>query len=80
MLDEKIARLIKEVDCIDDITVHTVSPEWCRRYVDMDYMGNDSVEIIEVSYTPECYAMPNRLMLTEFMGKSISELKDLLEI
>lgn len=79
-IDEKILKVVDAVYCIDYITVHTVTPQWYRMNVDMYYTGDDDVEIVEISYTPECYAMPNYLTVDEFMSKSVSELKDLLEI
>ena len=79
-IDEKIIKVVDAVYCIDYITTHTVSPEWYRMNVDMYYTGDDDVEIVQVSYTPECYAMPNYMTVKEFMAKSVSELQDLLEI
>lgn len=79
-IDEKITKVVDAVYCIEYITVHTVSPQWYRRNVDMYYDGDDPVEIVQISYTPECYAMPNYLTVKEFMDRPVSELKDLLEI
>lgn len=65
---------------LDDITTHTVSADWYRMHVDMDYHGNEPVEIVEFTYNPDLYACPQHITLAEFNYKSVSELKALLEI
>lgn len=65
---------------LDDITTHTVSANWYRMHVDMDYHGDEPVEIVEFTYNPDLYACPQHITLAEFNYKSVSELKALLEI
>lgn len=79
-MDEKTIKVMNAIKSIDDIHAHIVSANWYRMNVDMDYKGMDDVEIVQIDYKPELYAYPQYMTLAEFMHKSISELKDLLEI
>lgn len=65
---------------LDDITFHTVSADWYRRYVDMDYTGATPVEVVGFTYNPDLYACPQYITQREFTYKSVAELKGLLEI
>lgn len=79
-MDQKTIKVMNAIKSIDDIHVHIVSAEWYRHNVNMDYKGTDDVEIVQIDYKPELYAYPQYMTLAEFMHKSTSELKDLLEI
>jgi len=77
-IDEKASYLIDHTACIEDITTHIVSANWYRSMVDMDYKGEDPVEIVEVTYNYDLCAWPAHLTVEEFKSKSTSELMDLL--
>lgn len=78
--DTKIVKLTKVLPCIDDVSFRNVSADWYRRNVDMDYRGEDAVDIVQIDYDYKLYAMPVYMTLNEFKYKSVSELKALLEI
>lgn len=79
-IDEKIIKVIDNIDCIDYISMHVVSADWYKLNVDIYYTGVEPVEIVEVDYKDNYHAMPQHMTLDEFMSKSVSELRDLLEI
>lgn len=80
-MDEKIATIKRRMSgIIDDITTHIVSAEWYRQYVDMDYTGEDAVEIVQVEYEYTLYAMPRYMTAAEFKHTPIETLCDKLEI
>ena len=79
-IDEKIIKVIDNIDCIDYISMHVVGADWYKLNVDMYYTGVEPVEIVEVDYKDNYHAMPQHMTLDEFMNKSVSELRDLLEI
>lgn len=54
----------------EDITEHTVSAGWYRMNVDMDYTGEQPVEIVECEYDYDLYAMPNYMTLQEYNSKT----------
>lgn len=79
-IDEKIIKVIDNIRCIDYISRHVVSANWYKLNVDMYYTGEEPVEIVEVDYKDNYHAIPQYMTLNEFMSKSVSELRDLLEI
>ena len=80
-MDEKIATIKRRMSgIVDDITTHTVSAEWYRRYVDMDYTGEEAVEIVQVEYEYDLYASPRYMTAVEFKHTPIETLCDELEI
>lgn len=54
----------------EDITKHTVSAAWYRMNVDMDYTGEQPVEIVQCTYNYDLYAMPNYMTLQEYNNKT----------
>lgn len=62
--------------CVYSVTQHNVSHDWYRMNVDMNYASDEPVDIVEVQYDAECYAMPNHCTLRHFMTTTIDELED----
>lgn len=62
--------------CVYSVTQHNVSHDWYRMNVDMNYASDEPVDIVEVQYDAECYAMPNHCTLRHFMTATIDELED----
>lgn len=80
-MDEKIATIKRRMSgIIDDITTHTVSAEWYRRYVDMDYTSEKEVELVQVEYEYDLCALPRYMTVAEFRHTPIETLCDKLEI
>lgn len=79
-IDEKIIKVMDAIKCIDYISTSIVNAKWYRLNVDMSYRGEDPVEIVQIDYKENYQAYPQYMTLAEFMYKSVSELKDLLEI
>lgn len=80
-MDEKIATIKRRMSgIIDDITTHTVSAGWYRRYVDMDYTSADAVEIVQIEYEYDLCAMPRYMTAVEFKHTPIETLCNKLEI
>lgn len=65
---EKIKKLLNG-EC-EDITVHNVSANWYRMNADMDYKGDEPLDIVQITYDYELYAMPNYMTLQEYNNKT----------
>ena len=63
-----------------DITEHTVSAGWYRMNVDMDYTGEQPVEIVECDYDYDLYAIPNYMTLQEYNSKTPEQIAEEWEI
>lgn len=66
--EEQIKKLLHG-EC-ERITKHTVSAQWYRMNVDMDYTGEQPVEIVQCTYAYDLYAMPNYMTLEEYNNKT----------
>ena len=62
------------------ITKHTVPALWYRRNVDMDYRGEQPVEIVQCTYDYNLYAMPNYMTLQEYNNKTPEQIAEEWEI
>lgn len=65
---EEIKRLLNG-EC-EDITIHNVSAQWYRMNVDMDYKGDRPLDIVQITYDYDLYAMPNYMTLQEYNNKT----------
>lgn len=75
---EKIKKLLNG-EC-EDITVHNVSANWYRMNVDMDYKGDEPLDIVQITYDYELYAMPQYMTLARFNGLSAEQIAEEWEI
>ena len=75
---EKIKELLNG-EC-EDITVHNVSANWYRMNVDMDYKGDGPLDIVQITYDYELYAMPQYMTLARFNGLSAEQISEEWEI
>ena len=66
--------------CVDSITAHTVDANWYRWNVDIDYQGEQPVEIVEVNYLSDYYGSPKHCTSAHFMGAPVEELAGEFEI
>lgn len=66
---EKQIKTLLGDEC-EDITKHTVSAAWYRMNVDMDYTGEQPVEIVQCTYNYDLCAMPNYMTLQEYNNKT----------
>lgn len=66
---EKQIKTLLHGEC-ESITEHTVSAQWYRMNVDMDYKGEQPVEIVECEYDYDLCAMPNYMTLEEYNNKT----------
>lgn len=75
---EKIKKLLNG-EC-EDITVHNVSANWYRMNVDMDYRGDEPLDIVQITYDYELYAMPQYMTLARLNGLSAEQIAEEWEI
>lgn len=75
---EKIKKLLKG-EC-EDISTHNVSASWYRLNVDMDYKGDDPLDIVQITYNYELYAMPNYMTLAKFNNLTAEQIAEEWEI
>lgn len=80
-MQNKIKKIIQLMngEC-DDITMHNVSARWYRMNVDMEYKGDRPVDIVQCTYDPELYAIPQYMTAAEFASKSAEEIAEAWEI
>lgn len=80
-MEAKIERIKKLMngECYK-ITTHNVSPQWYRMNADMYYTGDEPVDIVQCTYDPELYAMPNYMTLAEFNIKTAEAIAEEWEI
>lgn len=69
---EEIKRLLNG-EC-EDITVHNVSASWYRMNADMDYKGDKPLDIVQITYNYELYAMPQYMTLARFNSLSAEQI------
>lgn len=79
--NDKAKRVMEKLngEC-EDITIHTVSPEWYRMNVDMYHTGDKPLEIVQCTYAYELYAMPNYMILDTFMNTPVDDIVEQWEI
>lgn len=72
------ARLAYCIDDVRDITKHTVTRGWYHNNVDMDVNTrlNDTIDIVQVSYSDEMGAYPFYCTIEHFMTTPLAELAD----
>ena len=75
---EKIKKLLNG-EC-EDITVHNVSANGYRMNVDMDYKGDEPLDIVQITYDYELYAMPQYMTLTRFNNLTAERIAEEWEI
>ena len=75
---EKIKKLMNG-EC-EDISIHNVSAKWYRMNADMDYKGDEPLDIVQCTYNYELYAMPNYMTLERFNGLSAEQIAEEWEI
>lgn len=78
--DEQAKDLKKLLPQIEDITEHVVSADWYKMNVDMDHYGDKPVDIVQISYNADLYAMPRYMTHTHFCCTTPKELAEELEI
>ena len=80
-MNEKIAKIKKLMngEC-EDITVHNVSASWYRMNANMDYVGDKPLDIVQITYAYELYAMPQYMTLDEFNRKTAEQIAEEWEI
>lgn len=71
---EKIKKLLNG-EC-EDITVHNVSANWYRMNVDMDYKGDEPLDIVQITYAYELYAMPQYMTLARFNNLTAEQIAE----
>lgn len=62
--------------CVQSIKQFKVSADNYRRYVDMDYTGTNEVDVVEIEYTPDCYALPHIMTAAHFHATPLDTLID----
>lgn len=75
---EKIKKLLNG-EC-EDITVHNVSANWYRMNVDMDYKSDEPLDIVQITYDYDLYAMPQYMTLEEFNRLTAKQIAEAWEI
>lgn len=75
---EKIKKLLNG-EC-EDISIHNVSANWYRMNADMDYKGDEPLDIVQCTYNYELYAMPNYMTLARFNNLSAEQIAEEWEI
>lgn len=76
--DKQVMALLNG-ECID-ITRHVVSANWYRMNIDMYHKGDEPIEIVQCTYDPELYAIPNYMTKAEYMAKTAEQIAEEWEI
>lgn len=76
--EEKIIKLLGGE--VESITFHNVSAEWWRMNGDMYYTGDTPVNIVQFTYSAECYAMPAYILQADYNRLTASEIAEQVEV
>lgn len=81
-LDTKINEVCKAMNGeLETITLHTVGRDWYKMNVNMfEVPDTDKIDIVQFTYAYELYAMPNYMILDDFINKSVQDIVDEMEI